>query len=139
MRKKVFVDTSAFYALADGRDGHHAQAQAVYKNLLEQKTVFVLTDHILAESATLIRRRLGYDAAQKFLHLVEAGEGTGLFSIESANRERLGRAKSIFGEMRDPKLSLVDALSFAVMNELSLRHCLAFDEHFRQAGFELIP
>ncbi|BDG60551.1 hypothetical protein caldi_16410 [Caldinitratiruptor microaerophilus] len=81
-------------------------------------------------------RRLGYDAARVFLRTVQAGEGTGLLVVEYGNRERLGRAKTLFQEIRDPRLSLVDALSFAIMRELGLRRCFAFDDHFPQAGFE---
>ncbi|WP_264844572.1 PIN domain-containing protein [Caldinitratiruptor microaerophilus] len=71
-----------------------------------------------------------------FLRTVQAGEGTGLLVVEYGNRERLGRAKTLFQEIRDPRLSLVDALSFAIMRELGLRRCFAFDDHFPQAGFE---
>lgn len=136
MRERVFVDTSALYALADGRDDNHARARAAYTSLLERHTQFVLTDHVLAETATLIRRRLGYDAARRFLQLIEAGEGTGLFSIAWPNRERFARARELFDQIQDPKLSLMDTLSFSAMEGLGLKRCFAFDEHFQQAGFK---
>lgn len=104
--------------------------------LLDHKIKLVLSDHILAESATLIRRRLGYDASERFLHLLEKSETIGTFQIVFVEVSLLNSAKEIFSEMADPKLSLVDALSFAAMRKMAIRQYFAFDDHFRQAGFE---
>ena len=133
---KVFIDTSAFYALADSNDRNHEAAAEKYDELLDRKTKLVLSDHILAESATLIRRRLGYEASQRYLHLLEKSETIGTFQIAFVDASLLHSAKVIFSEMADLKLSLVDALSFAAMRKMAIRHYFAFDDDFRQAGFE---
>jgi len=133
---KVFIDTSAFYALADSRDQNHEAATQKYMELLDRKIKMVLSDHILAECATLIRRRLGYDASQRFLHLIEKSETIGTFQIVFVELTLLNSAKEIFSEIADPKLSLVDALSFAAMRKMAIRQYFAFDDHFNQAGFE---
>lgn len=133
---KVFIDTSAFYALADSGDRNHEAATEKYMELLDRKVKLVLSDHILAECATLIRRRLGYDASKRFLHLVEKSETIGTFQIMFVEVTLLNSAKDIFFEIADPKLSLVDALSFAIMRKMAIRRFFAFDDHFNQAGFE---
>jgi len=138
MRAKVFIDTSALYALADLGDENHARARSTYGELLKQKTLFTLTDHVLAETATLIRRRLGYKAGRAFLQRMDKLTGIGLFTVVFANRERLARARQIFEEIPASRLSFVDALSFAVMRELRLVRFFAFDEHFLAAGFESV-
>ncbi len=136
MSKKVFIDTSAFYALAARIDENHSAAKRVYAELLTEETLFVLTDHILAESATLIRRRLGYSAAQDFLRLLGEGTALQLFEVINVDETLIKAAIEIFRQDPDPKLSFVDALSFAVMRAQRIRRFFAFDEHFRKAGFQ---
>ncbi len=52
---KVFVDTWAWYALADTADADHAAAQATNDRLLNEGDVFVTSNFVLAEAITLIR------------------------------------------------------------------------------------
>ena len=78
---KVFTDTSALYALADKRDQNHEESKVLYEKLLSKKATFLITDYIIAECATLIRRRLGYSKSVDFINLVEEGEALGLFEI----------------------------------------------------------
>jgi len=80
------MDTSAFYAIADKRDANHKEGKALYEKLLSKKVTFLITDHIISESATLIRRRLGYSKAMNFLDLIEEGEAVGLFEIVFVER-----------------------------------------------------
>ena len=135
---KVFIDTSAFYAIADSGDRNHRSAVQKYTELLDGRIRMVYNDHVLAECATLIRRRLGYEASLRFLNLVEKLQKIGSFQIVFSEPALLSSAKEIFLEMADPKLSLVDALSFALMRKLSIHKFFAFDDHFRQAGFDSV-
>ena len=68
---KVFTDTSALYALADKRDQNHEESKVLYEKLLSRKATFLITDYIIAECATLLRRRLGYSKSVDFINLVE--------------------------------------------------------------------
>ncbi|MCI2429657.1 PIN domain-containing protein [Candidatus Acetothermia bacterium] len=134
MNQRVFIDTSAFYALAARRDDHHDTAKKAYERLLSEGTLFVLTDHVLAESATLIRRKLGYQAAQDFLRLIEEGKAVQLFQVIDIDDILIEVAKEIFRKDADPKLSFVDALSLAVMQTQRIRRFFAFDQHFQKTG-----
>ena len=135
MREKVYLDTSALYALADGKDANHKRAVEIYKRLMAQKVVLALSDQIISESATLIRRKLGYSASKKFLQIIEEGEGIGLFLIIFTDKELIKKAGEYFLRENDPKLSFVDALSISIMKNEKLKRCFAFDIHFPAAGF----
>jgi predicted nucleic acid-binding protein len=132
---KVYIDTSAFYALADTNDKNHEAASVVYARLLERRTIFLLSDHVLAETATLLRRRLGYEASDRFLRLMEESQTMGTFEVIFIDESLLNSAKRIFSDMTDPKLSLVDALSFSIMKKTRTSQYFAFDDHFQKAGF----
>lgn len=133
---KIFTDTSALYAIADKKDENHEESRDLYNKLLLKKAVFLITDNIVAECATLMRRRLGYSKSMDFLELIEEGGAIELFEIVFLERAVFRRAVQIFREMKSVKISFVDALSFATMQDRKISRYFAFDKHFDEAGFE---
>ncbi len=63
---KIFVDTWAWYALADRKDTDHRIAEAANVQLLADGYTFVTTNFVLSESVTLIRYKMYHDAAIQF-------------------------------------------------------------------------
>lgn len=55
----VFVDTSAWFALASATDQDHQAARAIYRDLVDRNEVLVTTSYALAETMALIQYRLG--------------------------------------------------------------------------------
>jgi len=49
-----------------------------------------------------------------------------------------GKAVARYVQASPADLSLVDCVSFALMNNRSLTVCLSFDDHFRREGFRLL-
>lgn len=133
-----FVDTSAWYAARDDDDANHIGAAHGFQRLGEQGCRLLTTDHVVAESATLIRRRLGYDEARAFLEALQEARSVGLLEVYFTASPDLEAAIAYFLATGDPKLSLVDALSLVVCRARAVRLALAFDEHFREAGIELV-
>jgi predicted nucleic acid-binding protein len=74
---RVFVDTWAWYALADAADSDHAVAQLANEELLDGGVTFVIANLVLAEAITLIRYNLHHSAAVRFWYtlrqLIEGG------------------------------------------------------------------
>jgi predicted nucleic acid-binding protein len=62
---KLFVDTSAFHAIADGGDRHHRRAVPALQAGSGTDQV-ITSDHVLVESWLLICSRLGRTAAMRF-------------------------------------------------------------------------
>jgi predicted nucleic acid-binding protein len=126
----VFVDTSAFYALASRGDRHHRQAVAIARQLDARGAIPFTSNYIVAESHALLLKRSGHRIARGWLGDLSA-------RVEQAKVIDQVRALSIVLSHDDKTYSLTDATSFAVMERLAVGRAFAFDNHFTQYGFEL--
>jgi predicted nucleic acid-binding protein len=127
---RIFVDTSAIYALLDRDDARHAPARARFDQLKQSRTEPVLTNFIVAESHALLLARLGPAVARRWLF-------ANIWHVERVSEEDETKARSIIDSYADKGFSYTDATSFAVMERLRLRRAVAFDRHFQQYGFQL--
>lgn len=135
MSERVFIDTGAWVALALRDDTHHTEAEATLRRLLGTGIRLVTTNHVAGETYTFLARvrdtatalafldRLGASMALDYIHVHEATEAL---------------ARTWLKRFHDQRLSYVDAVSFAVMEEMGLRKAFAFDKYFEVAGFERI-
>jgi uncharacterized protein len=131
--KRLFVDTGAWYALADRKDPDHLR---VAEFLEGQPLRLVTTNFIFDETVTLLRYRLGFVAAKSFGdHLLRAGIATLLPVI----RRDETRAWEIFTRYRDKSFSFTDCTSFAVMQRLKIDSAVAMDDDFRAFGMNCLP
>ncbi len=135
---KIFVDTWAWYALADATDAEHAQAQAINDRLLSEGDVFVTSNFVLAEAITLIRYHLHHAAAVRFHQLLLQMVTGGLVEVVRITDEHVANAWTIFEKYSDQKFSYTDCTSFAVMQELNLTDVFTGDHHFSILGFTLV-
>jgi uncharacterized protein len=119
----------------DAGDRWHAVAARRLLQLVERAERLVTTNHVIAESYTLIRVRLGHTAAQDFLRRVRASGRTERIYVPESWE---GEAEAILAQFADQDFSYVDAVSFATMRRLRLGTAFAFDHHFVIAGFALL-
>jgi predicted nucleic acid-binding protein len=94
----------------------------------------VTTNHVVAESYTLLRVRLGATEAHEFLRRVRSSGGIRRVFIQEPWEEA---AEILLAQYRDQDFSYVDATSFVAMRRLGLQEVLAFDHHFAIVGFTL--
>jgi len=134
--KAVFVDTSAWFALADRSDQHHAHAVSIFPGLLSSYRYLKTTNLVVAETYILIRRALGYQPAIKFLESIAASPRVVKIYSDSVVEEA---AEGILRQYKDQDFSYTDAVSFAVMKQHKIVQAFSFDKHFTTAGFSLIP
>jgi predicted nucleic acid-binding protein len=128
---RVFVDTSAVYALLDRGDTRHRAAKKALAALRRRRSEPLLSNFVVAESHALLLARLGPDIARRWL-------AANTWPVERVGENDEIRAKAILLGYRDKAFSYTDATSFALMERLSLRTAFAFDEHFAQFGFQLV-
>lgn len=134
--KPVFVDTGGWMALADAADLDHDRAKIFRDQWLRSGGGFVSTDFVLDETLTLLRMRLGLDAAERWWAQIEA---SARLRWEWIDQSRAEKARHWFFRWRDKDFSFTDCTSFVVMRERRLRTALTTDQHFVQAGFQIAP
>jgi len=133
----IFVDTSAWLAISDVRDGNHTRAREVQRDLVTGKAGrLITTDYILDETLTLMRKRTGLDGARRFLAGLETSRSVQVIWV---GQEQFQSAKAAFLDQGTRSWSFTDCTSFVTMRELGITTAFAFDADFEQAGFEVRP
>jgi predicted nucleic acid-binding protein len=125
----LFVDTSAFVALSFDDDPNHGNALRYYEPL-PRSVKIVTTLFVIAETYTWLRYRVQYSSAIHFLQGVDQAAGMGTLSIIYPNAGLHRKTANVLTRFDDQRLSYVDASSFAVIEEHSIRDIFAFDSHF---------
>jgi predicted nucleic acid-binding protein len=134
--KALFVDTAGWAMLADERDPQHSAARSLRDEWLAAAGTLVSSDFVMDETLTLLRIRLGLDAAERWWEQVA---GSPRLHWEWIDPQRAEKARSWFFRWRDKDFSFTDCSSFVVMKERRIRAALTSDHHFVQAGFQVLP
>ncbi len=137
MREAVYLDTSGWLAALSPREHGHDSAHQAYESLVLDAARLVTTNLVVAEMHILLTRR----------HDPE----TGLAFLESLYRDPAHEVRFVTRSLEaaavrqwirpfaDKPLSLADAVGFEVMRTEGITRALAYDRHFRDAGFEMMP
>jgi len=133
---EVFVDTSAWVAVADRRERQHEATRASYVENLKAGRRLVTTDLVLAEVHVLLRRRMGYEPAMGFLERVN---GSVRVEVLFVTPDLEVAANVLLRQFSDQDFSLTDAVSFSVMRERGIETAMTLDSHFATAGFVVVP
>ena len=130
----AFVDTSAYYALANRRDANHDRAVAIAQRLARERWRLYTTNLVVAETHGLLVLRVGRDIALRVLIEIRNS---------SASVLRIGPAEeaaalTILQTYGDKDFSLTDATSFVAMERHRIGQAFAFDRHFAQYGHSVL-
>ena len=133
----LFIDTSAFVALADKSDRNHRSAKTFLKLLARQRRPLLTSTYIADETITLARMRLGHPAALELGEAILGSEWCRLLDIDEDLRTS---AWQVFARFDDQLFSFTDCTSFALMKQLELKEAFTFDRRdFATAGFVPLP
>ncbi|WP_317105349.1 type II toxin-antitoxin system VapC family toxin [Chroococcidiopsis sp. SAG 2025] len=129
---QIFIDTGFIIALVSQRDQYHQQALELadrYENFS-----FLTTDAVLLEVGNALVRNYKQQAIEVIEKFLDSDE----VEIISLSSELFDRALTLYKQYQDKEWGLVDCVSFIVMREKGVNQALAFDQHFMQAGFQLL-
>ena len=134
-RKKVYVDSSAWYALQITDDANHRQAKEAFPVLLKGYGSLITSNHNVGETYTLLRISKGYNEAKRFLGILRQSPR---LEVYFADHDAEQQAFSLLEQYQEHPFSFVDGLSFVIMQREGIRDAFAFDHHFRIAGFNRV-
>jgi predicted nucleic acid-binding protein len=131
--KKIFIDTSAFYALMDRSDDFHRSASILLADFLDQGYYLKTSNYVTVETLALLQNRLGFEAADVWSRNV-------LDIVETLWVDKVlhNLAFEIWFSLGRRKLSLVDCTSFVIMRHDKIDKVFGFDKHFSEHGFDVL-
>src|SRR3954464_2903166 len=115
-RRQVFIDSSAYLAIAYSRDHYYGIAHAIAERLYAERWQFVTSNFVVAETHALLLSRVNRMVAATVLRQIDASP-TVLIRVTVEDEQR---ARAIIAQYRDKDFSLTDATSFAIMERLGI-------------------
>lgn len=136
MAPELFVDTSAWYPVADPRHPVHKSLARELADRVRSGFRVVTTNLVVAETHALLLRRVGREGALRFLGEVLRDP----LLVETSTPEMERRAvEEWLAPYSDQDFSLADAVSFVVMKDRGITEALTLDHHCAAAGFTMVP
>ncbi|NQT57049.1 MAG: type II toxin-antitoxin system VapC family toxin [Desulfobacteraceae bacterium] len=131
--ERVFIDTSAFYALMDRSDNNYKEAAGLWIYFLEKDFYIKTSNYIILETMALLQNRLGFEAADLWYR-----DALSLAEILWVDKSIHNLAHELWLSLGRRKLSLVDCVSFVTMRHYKIEKVFGFDKHFGEQGFETV-
>ena len=105
MSQPVFVDASAWVAIANRKDTNHKKAVQIFRRLLGSSTRLIATTWTVYEALTIIKSRLGISQAEHLWDRLQARTVVDLVWID----QKIERdALDLFWRYRDKTWCVVD-------------------------------
>jgi len=130
---KIYVDTSAFYALIDRSDPYHRKASVLWPELLNDHITLITSNYVVWETLGLLQKRIGFEAASLWYKDI-----LGVLDVCWIDVDTHQRAYELWLNLGRKRLSLVDCVSFVTMHHHQIETAFCFKPHFEDHGFQLL-
>ena len=128
----IFADTSGLFALMVKNDFMHVRAKLNFSYFAEHRIQLLTSSFVLVETAALLQRRVGLEAVHDFQAKIMP-----LLEMIWVNVDWYTRAIQRLFASNNRNISLVDCLSFEIMESREITHAFTFDKHFTDNGFTI--
>ena len=136
---RLFVDTSAWAALADSTDANHELA-VLFRDEAAGKYRLITTNYILDELYTLLLMNVGYLQTVTFKRRIDFLTQQGTLQIIWILEDTANETWRVFEQFNvDKQWSFTDCVSYVVMQQRQIIEAFTFDRHFAQMGFITRP
>jgi len=130
-----FADTSFWIALSSKRDQYHSQATAWHTAMARSGSKIVTTEAVLWEWLNALADATTRGVASEGYRRVHTDSRVEVVPFDA---ECNGAAVDLYRSRADKDWSLMDCLSFVVMERRCLTEALTTDHHFEQTGLKAL-
>jgi len=130
---KIYVDTSAFYALIDRSDRYHSQASVLWPGLLDDGITLLTSNYVVWETVGLLQKRISFEAASLWYRDI-----LGVLDIWWVDADTHDRAYELWLNLGRMQVSMVDCASFVTMHRHQIEKVFCFKPYFMDHGFTLL-
>ena len=131
--EKIFIDTSAFYALIDRSDRNHKEASALWPALLDDNVTLMTSNYVVSETVKELQDRIGFEAAR-----IWNSDILGVLNVWWVDAATHQHAYELWLNLGRMRLSLIDCVSFVMMHHHQIEKAFCFKPHFTDHGFDLL-
>ncbi|MCH8292381.1 type II toxin-antitoxin system VapC family toxin [Candidatus Poribacteria bacterium] len=128
----VFADAGYWIALFNPRDQLHTRAIAVSQSTQNRS---IVTSQLVLMEFLNYYASLGQMFRQQAVGVVRSLQQDTNVEIVPLSDEQFEAALTLYAQRQDKTWGIIDCASFLIMEERGITEALAYDEHFRQAGF----
>ena len=130
MSLTLFADTSFFIALLNPDDDAHGRAVRWSRAF---KGELITTQWVLAELGNFLAAP---SMRALFAQVTSRVTTNPKWRVIHADDDQFQRGSNLYNTRPDKAWSLIDCISFVVMDDADVAQALTTDHHFKQAGFE---
>jgi len=129
---RVFADTSGLFALLVSNDLMHVRAKLNFRYFAGHRAQLLTSSFVVVETLALLQRRVGLGAVRDFqLKIIP------LLEVLWIDKDWYARGIQRLFALSNRDISLVDCLSFEIMESREITYAFSFDKHFEEQGFRL--
>lgn len=132
---EVFLDAAYTIALSSATDQYHERARVLAEQLEVDGTRLITTHAVLLEICNALAKQRYRAAAIELLYSLQEDPNVEIIAI---SEDLFKHAFQLYRERQDKEWGLTDCISFIVMKDRGLMKALTTDEHFKQAGFQVL-
>ena len=131
--EKIYVDTSAFYALLDRADPYHKEASSLWVTLMDNNSTLVTSNYVVSETVKLLQKRIGFEAARAWYKNILS-----VLDVLLIDENIHQQAYELWLNLGRIPLSLVDCTSFVTMHQHQIERAFCFKSQFVDNGFDIL-
>lgn len=128
----VFADTSGLFALLVRNDYMYVRAKENFTYFAQNQVRLITSSFVLVETIALLQRRVGIESVHDFAKSILP-----VLDIIWADSSWYDMALRRLLMLNRRDISLVDCLSFEIMDYHHIHYAFSFDKHFQDQGFSL--
>jgi predicted nucleic acid-binding protein len=136
---QIFIDSSAWSAVADPAHRHHREAAEYFVGLIQRGCELVTSSDVLTETYAWFLQMTGPGSAAEFRSAMKLARRQGLVRIVPVDAEVARKAWELFERYHDRLSSSRHCTSFVIAGRLGIRDVFSFHDDFNAIGFRVWP